>query len=905
MKKCKLPENWIIVNSKSHPDRVYYFNVKTNQSSWREPTLEQANDKSSEHISKRRKHHHKEEGTRAKTPEHDFIENKRSHKQQLLSNKKSSKMVGKTEGIRSNQRNRNLAQERMQILRKSLNHEMQKQKNNCSTIVKKHSEKLHKSLPVSRSEKNDTPPMKALRELLAQRKLEKPAIRNRSSGKNQEHNSVSTFVKKSLEQTENNKPIVSSSKKPCLEGTDDSVIILPSQSTSPAFSGNNKAPSGENKTTFTPQMRAIHEKIQKRSGILVVDKKTKNKHDIKQKRRNQPNKNIAQDRMQKLRNSLNHEMQKCEDDCSIIADIRLERLNKSLPVSSYNKNIESISIRRNADIRLKRLHNRILKETVYERKEQANQEVLYEEMDWEPMKDEEITLEVEDIRAQLNNKNCANVSNCSLENTTVLTQPLESQEKGPLYIVIDTNVFLTNLEIIEEARDATFKNYPRPFIVIPWTVIRELDYLKNDKSRSETLCTKARKAISFINKHFASKHPRIVGQTREQAATNKENFCIDCPDDEILQCCLQIKNLKKDAVLLSYDKNLCTKAMIHRIMTVGRDDPLAKLDNLNTSDKIMNPLSNNAQHSILSEELHFSDKFFEDAKMIMKDLFSTIVVKQMSEIYGPEWETYVIIKPPWNIVTVLKCIIKHWIAAINESFHRYAELTTRELLEIFDHLPVGGRKLQDVEYTLEKCSDLIQAINEDKHYDLMVQSFNAITEIKTKCLKCITDIDRKKLHDKIGIIEDVQQQDQSAEKVLQCFKYIYSYARDFCGLAASIAGKVFPLNYSPINPPLSHATVKRLQADIAKKVNDLSHNLNKLLVQAENNSIKYQTLSTLQQDLNAFFAYIEVTTMNVELLDIFYCIILKKEVLKVGLRQLQELGTHYRALYLNVCNRII
>lgn len=72
-------------------------------------------------------------------------------------------------------------------------------------------------------------------------------------------------------------------------------------------------------------------------------------------------------------------------------------------------------------------------------------------------------------------------------------------------------------------------------------------------------------------------------------------------------------------------------------------------------------------------------------------------------------------------------------------------------------------------------------------------------------------------------------------------------------------------------------------------------------MQAENNSIKYQTLSILQQDLNAFLAYIEVTTMDVELLDIFYGIILKEEILKVGLRQLQELGTHYRALYLNIC----
>lgn len=86
-----------------------------------------------------------------------------------------------------------------------------------------------------------------------------------------------------------------------------------------------------------------------------------------------------------------------------------------------SKNIESISIHKNTEIRLKRLHNRILKETIYGKNarlnsnelqvqqnnkfdvnnvtknilvEQAKQEVLYEEMDWEPMKDEEITLEV-------------------------------------------------------------------------------------------------------------------------------------------------------------------------------------------------------------------------------------------------------------------------------------------------------------------------------------------------------------------------------------------------------------------------------------------------------------------------------------------------------------------------------
>lgn len=43
MMKQRLPNNWITVSSKTHPDRVYYFNVRTKQSSWTEPALDEAN----------------------------------------------------------------------------------------------------------------------------------------------------------------------------------------------------------------------------------------------------------------------------------------------------------------------------------------------------------------------------------------------------------------------------------------------------------------------------------------------------------------------------------------------------------------------------------------------------------------------------------------------------------------------------------------------------------------------------------------------------------------------------------------------------------------------------------------------------------------------------------------------
>lgn len=80
---------------------------------------------------------------------------------------------------------------------------------------------------------------------------------------------------------------------------------------------------------------------------------------------------------------------------------------------------------------------------------------------------------MEVVRTQIGRENRVDETNCIPENTAELTQPnkMESHEKSPLYIVVDTNVFLSNLEIVEEAKDTVFKQYPRPFIVIPWTVI--------------------------------------------------------------------------------------------------------------------------------------------------------------------------------------------------------------------------------------------------------------------------------------------------------------------------------------------------------------------------------------------------------------------------------------------------
>lgn len=77
-----------------------------------------------------------------------------------------------------------------------------------------------------------------------------------------------------------------------------------------------------------------------------------------------------------------------------------------------------------------------------------------------------------------------------------------------------------------------------------------MDFIKDDKNgtRSYILKLKARKAVEFLNRHFTDKHPRFLGQTLEEVEKNKNKFIFDCPDDEILQTCLQIKESEKSPV---------------------------------------------------------------------------------------------------------------------------------------------------------------------------------------------------------------------------------------------------------------------------------------------------------------------------------------------------------------------
>lgn len=220
------------------------------------------------------------------------------------------------------------------------------------------------------TKKKDTPQMKALRERMLERQMQKSAAKGKVSSVEKGSNSTLPSTKIAEEVKGVKQVILRSSKRSPSKLVENETVLLSSSSKS---TGHDKLVSSldqnDNKRiTLTPQMRVLQEKIQqRRSGTSNVDKEVgaksrqqrlqvpneisemqekqeksmpnresagRNKNNVKQGRSNGLKKNLAKERMQKLRRSLSLEKKIAEEIVySNTSAKSLQRLNKSLPSS--------------------------------------------------------------------------------------------------------------------------------------------------------------------------------------------------------------------------------------------------------------------------------------------------------------------------------------------------------------------------------------------------------------------------------------------------------------------------------------------------------------------------------------------------------------------------------------------
>jgi hypothetical protein len=158
-------------------------------------------------------------------------------------------------------------------------------------------------------------------------------------------------------------------------------------------------------------------------------------------------------------------------------------------------------------------------------------------------------------------------------------EPPALRFENRLLLIIDTNFAISHLSLLKELA-ALHEQYGH-ILIVPWAVIKELDGLKNsgkmeyryqtgavstgDIDLDLSLGQRARMANAWIFEQLGARSQALFGQKVSERLGESTRG-----DDAILDCCRYFQH-KADAfiVILSDDKNLCMKALIHEIMTVS------------------------------------------------------------------------------------------------------------------------------------------------------------------------------------------------------------------------------------------------------------------------------------------------------------------------------------------------
>ncbi|GAB1607423.1 transcriptional protein SWT1-like [Argonauta hians] len=559
---------------------------------------------------------------------------------------------------------------------------------------------------------------------------------------------------------------------------------------------------------------------------------------------------------------------------------------------------------------------------------------LYQPMEVDSCQEEEaMVVDIEQVRKMLICQPSDEVTGdltgrISAEYTTV-----DNSSNQLLYVTLDTNVLLTKcgLSVVEKLRDGFYSDIENsPFIVVPWVVMQELDALKS-KSKTKS-AVHAQRAISFLFCCFNSKHPRVIGQTSREAMEQDCVFVVENNDDKVLQCCMQFqkKYPRCSVVLFSNDKNLCNKALINNItahnqqsIESGLKKMSVQLDldfNLNnsknnvvvdtsTSEKCPDVVCENVDRESL-----IATQIFSKVKYILEKLLCKIFEIEMKLAFGDIWIDILIRKPPWDLIDVLFCIKKHWIAVFGMTYDGNTRPIEAMFITLYEFFAFDKDPVKDIakvllliknsQFVLKPLARKSEKYQEDVNVNLKILHL-----LENMC----TQIFSKSIH--VNTINNV---DDFLEK--------YTGHEEKCSPAANEAvtiDETLALNIFQRTWELLHQYCQKveqtLQRDSTKEtcqqiLASLSHsipvlettymNFSNCLNQNVNKSCDNESFNSLSQQLNLLLTELDSNDNSTKVtsahLQALFTIPDKQEMLSTGLGQLEAmirgLHTYYSKL---------
>ncbi|XP_062539268.1 transcriptional protein SWT1 [Armigeres subalbatus] len=204
-----------------------------------------------------------------------------------------------------------------------------------------------------------------------------------------------------------------------------------------------------------------------------------------------------------------------------------------------------------------------------------------EAMDWEDIPEEVALREVVAVR-QLSNPN----SREAILDTSIPEYGVHlfDQIHFPrfVFLVMDTNVFLSHLKGVEQLLGKGFPHIGQPILVVPYIVLQELDRIKH-REQGKPLSQAASQSIRFLNDHLKRRDPRVKGQSTIEATIHL--VPVENPDDHIINCCFQLRQIiagraRTELMLLSNDVNLRNKALVNGLPAFGYGELMAEADRI-------------------------------------------------------------------------------------------------------------------------------------------------------------------------------------------------------------------------------------------------------------------------------------------------------------------------------------
>lgn len=315
-----------------------------------------------------------------------------------------------------------------------------------------------------------------------------------------------------------------------------------------------------------------------------------------------------------------------------------------------------------------------------------------------------------------------------------------------LHLVVDTNIFLCHLNFVRALAD----DRRRPLrLHVAWTVLQELDFMKTNgdgaKKRLEVL---ARKAVKLI--YELSQDERVRIQTLDEWRRCAHRLPADNGDDRILQWCLDLQERPwndpaaagVDVVLLTNDINLCNKAKACGVRALpkepfadaflaGGDRPRAAPPAPRSEDPPVNagnaarvpvasalqsqgaPLSRTAEvvERVLEDEADFVARLEE----CLLEPLSKVLEHEMEAAFDALWRQIVLVKPPWSLADVLRCVDKHWIAVFSYVYPAEWRRDADHLRTVLYRAGAAGRRPLDAQsqsQVLDRAAALLRALRD-------------------------------------------------------------------------------------------------------------------------------------------------------------------------------------------------